>query len=104
MEAARTQPNHMNHPARVDVEEALEGAELEMAHPHVREAEVATGGLMQRLAPAAAEAGPVVSRFAEMQAACSCASGCPTCIIVTAGSFALPFVFRGRKGGTESKQ
>jgi hypothetical protein len=81
-----------------------EAVELETAYNHVYEAEVATGGLVRRLTPAAVEAGPVVGRFAEMQAACSCASGCPTCIIVTAGSFALPFVFRNRKNGTETDQ
>lgn len=86
-------------------EAPAETVELEVTpNSHVHEAEVATGGLIQRLAPSAVEAGPVVGRFAEMQAACSCASGCPTCIIVTAGSFALPFVFRNRKNGTETDQ
>lgn len=74
-------------------------------HDHVHEeAEVATGGLAARLAPAAIETGPVVGRFAELQAACSCASGCPVCIGVTAGSFVLPFVFRGRRRQTEDDQ
>jgi len=65
------------------------------------EADIAGNGLWTRIKLKAVETAPWLGRFIEVQAACSCASGCPTCVGATAASIALPIVTRGRRSSSE---